>query len=160
MWRPSDLMHGNMKEPIILLAILMVTGCDKPEGLAPEEPGNPDSVYQLESTGKSEPSEMDSDYAKGVVTLKTGRIVTGYILLQCPGYLAVYSGISSPDPNRSELVPYEEVQSVKLEKPLRDVDVLWMSLRREMTIITPEAITPKAKKGAETAEEGTEPIVD
>ncbi len=133
-----------MKERIILLAMLMLTGCGKPEDPAPAKPERPDSVHQPEkTTAESQPNETnetndpDNACAKGVVTLKTGRTVAGQILLQCPGYLTACFKIDSSKPEDSELVPWEEVQSVVLKERLSDVDPLWMKLHEEMTIIAP-----------------------
>lgn len=129
-----------MKTRIILLAMLMLTGCGKPEDPAVAEPEGPDSIHQPEkATAESQPSETndaDNAYARGVVTLKTGKTVAGQILLQCPGYLTVCFEIDTSEPGTAELVAYEEVQSVVLEEALSDVSPSWMELRKEMTVIT------------------------
>lgn len=136
--RPSA--NEDMRELVILLVVLMVSGCGTREDAAPAQPERPESIHQAErATSQSRPTESndaDNAYAKGVVTLKTGRTVEGHILLQCPGYLTVCFKIGSLEPEDSERVAYEDVQSVMLEKALSDVDPLWMKLRDEMTIIT------------------------
>jgi hypothetical protein len=130
-----------MKKRIILLAMLMVTGCGKLEDAAPANPGRPDNTYQAEgATAKSRRSETNNArkvYARGVATLRTGRTVGGHILLQCPGYLTVCFKIGSSEQGDSELISYEEVRSVMLDEALSDVDPRWMDLRKEMTIICP-----------------------
>jgi len=74
-------------------------------------------------------------YAKGVVTRKNGKNVAGHILLQCPGYLTVCFKINSSEPGSSELVPFEEVQSVVLEGDRDDVDPFWEELQNELTVV-------------------------
>lgn len=138
-----------MKERILLLAMLLVAGCGTPEDAASPKTSlgihedrerlQPDRIRQTEgptaTSRRGETKDTRSDYAKGVVTLKTGRKVKGYILLQCPGYLTVCFKINSSEEGSSELIPYEDVQSVTLEKPLSDLDPIWAYLRKEMTIV-------------------------
>ena len=143
---PRRTVHGNMKERIILVAMLMVTGCGKLEDAAPAKPERPDNFHQAEGataqSRRSETNDAGDAYARGVVTLKTGRRVVGKILLQCPGYLTVCFKSGPSKPGDSELISYEEVRSVMLEEALSDVDPGWMELRKEMTIIDPG---PKAQ---------------
>ncbi len=130
-----------MKERIILLAMLLVTGCGTPEDAASPKPDRPDSIHQVEgpaaTSRRCETNDARSHYVRGVVTLKTGRTVGGYILLQCPGYLTVCFKIGSFKRGDSELITFEEVRSVVLEEALSDVDPQWMALREEMTIVSP-----------------------
>jgi len=130
-----------MKERIILGAMLLATGCGTPEDAASPKPDRPDSIHQAEkptaTSRRGETNDAHSDYARGVVTLKTGRTVGGHILLQCPGYLTVCFKVDSDEEGSSELISYEEIRSVMLEEALSDVDATWVYLRDKikMTII-------------------------
>jgi hypothetical protein len=128
-----------MKVRVILLAILMLTGCGKPRTPALAEPENvnvPERETAPLAPELSETDVIDDAYAKGVVTRKNGQKVAGHILLQCPGYLTVCSRINSSEPGSSERVPIEEVESVVLEESLDNVDPFWKELQEEMTIKT------------------------
>lgn len=128
----------DMKGYIVLLVVLVLAGCGNREGSAPARrdhgPGPEKATAQTQPCSAS---QVDKAYAKGVVTLKTGRKVAGQILLQCPGYLTVCFKVESSKPEDSELVPNEEVQSVTLEEALSELDPRWLQLAKEMTIIAP-----------------------
>jgi len=124
----------------MLLGMITFIGCGRPESPSPARLERPDSIHQMEKTAAQShlggTKNADRVYARGIVTLKTGEIVGGEILLQCPGYLTVCFKRGASQPGDSELVSYEEVQSVMLEKSLSEVDPLWTELRKEMTIST------------------------
>jgi hypothetical protein len=130
---------------VMIFVVLAAVGLSwlgvKLEDAAPAKPERPDNIHQTErATAQSRRSETNNArnvYARGVVTLKTGRTVGGHILLQCPGYLTVCFKIGSFEKGDSELVSFEEVRSVVLEEALSDVDPQWMALRKEMTIVSP-----------------------
>lgn len=128
-----------MKERIILVAMLLVTGCGKIEDATPAKPGGPGSIRQVGGPTSKPPHSKTNGtrnaFARGVVTLKTGRTVQGHILLQCPEYLTVCFKVGPSKREDSELISYEDVRSVMLEESLSDVDPRWMDLRKEMTVI-------------------------
>jgi hypothetical protein len=110
-----------MKVRILLITMLVFTGCGKPE---------------VKQARPKETNDVDKVYAKGVVILKTGEKLTAHILLQCPGYLTVCFKINSSEPGSSQLVRWEDVQTVLLEKSLSEVDPMWKLLQKEMTVLT------------------------
>ncbi len=130
-----------MKIYVILLLMLMLAGCGKPDD---SESARPSSDPQPEvASAKAQPSEtndIDNAYAKGVVTRTNGTTVAGHIFLQCPGYLTVCFKINSAEPGSSELVRFEEVQKVTLEKAWTNLPPLWRELHLQeiMTIYTTE----------------------
>ena len=91
---------------------------------------------------------MTHAYAKGVVILKTGEKVSGYILLQCPGYLTVCFEIASSEPDGAQLIRNDDVQSVLLEGAWEDVNPYWRELQKEMTVMTEQATAGDRLKAA------------
>ena len=126
-----------MKVCVLLITLAIVMGCGRQNGTTR------DSISQTKVApvrlAINEPHDVDSAYAKGIVTRKNGTKREGYILLQCPGYLTVCFEINSSEPGSSELVPIEDVKCVKLEETLDDVDPFWKKLQEEITVVTPRS---------------------
>ncbi len=120
-----------------------------PEREVPEKPRV--NLQPKSASAEPQPSEtnhLDPAYAKGVVILKTGERVSGHILLQCPGYLAVCFKVDSSEPDSAQLVRYEDVQSVLLEGTWEEVDPSWKELQNEMTVMTGQGPAGDSRKAA------------
>ena len=126
-----------MKACLISLTILMLTGCGNQNNPAPEQPERdkkgPETQKVSVESQPSETNDSDDAYARGVVTLTTGKKVSGNILWECAGYLTVCS-----DTNSSEAIPHEDIQSVTFAKARRDLPEFWMKLPKSITILTTE----------------------
>ena len=130
-----------MKVLVLLIVVLIFAGCgqfEDPECAVREEVGSEVGSASAEP-GTGEADDVDRDYAKGVVILKSGEEVSGHILLQCPGYLTVCFKIDSTESDSARLVRHEDVQRVLLEGGWEDVDPCWRELREEMTVVVKQA---------------------
>ena len=133
--------NRSMKVLVLLIVVLIFAGCgqcEDPACAVREEVGSEGGSALAESeTGET--NDVDRDYAKGVVILKSGERVSGHILLQCPGYLTVCFKLHSSEPDSAQLVRNEDVQSVLLEGDWEDVDPYWRELQKEMTVLAKQA---------------------
>jgi hypothetical protein len=142
-----------MKLHLILIAILLFTGCRKPRDPAPQTEGTSLGLHPQGATSGPTPcktNELESrnyTYAKAVVIKKTGEKVPGYIFLQCSGYFQVSTAPDGDGP----LVAWRDVQTVLLEESWDHVDPIWKTLQKDMTLLTEQVVPSDGHKPSNSA---------
>lgn len=133
-----------MKLHLILIAILLFTGCRRARVPEPQTDGTSLGPHLQSATSGPTPfkaNELKSrndTYDNAVVIKKTGEKVPGYILLRCPGYFRVCTAPDGDGP----LVDWSDVQTVLLEESWDQVDPIWKTLQKDMTILTEQVMSP------------------